>query len=145
MITNGTKLRIVDNSGAIWGRCIKVLLPKSSKGRRFGYTGSVIIITVLQTIVGSKIKKGEMYKALIVQTRKEEKRQKIVNKRGSNLVVGKRSFISGDNRKYEENCAVLIKVSNKNDWTPIGSRIKKGKMSELIERNKKCSKIVSIC
>lgn len=151
MITNGTKVKVVDNSGAVLGRCIRILYPKSSKGRRFGYTGSIIIITVLQTITGSKIKKGDLFKALVVQTKKEEKMVKIVSNKKEEIekgiVRGRKTNMSGCRRKYDENSVVLVKISPKNieDWTPIGSRIKKGRVSELIERNKKCSKIMSIC
>jgi large subunit ribosomal protein L14 len=71
MIQKGTFLNIIDNSGAKFGICIHVY---SGYKSRYAGIGSTILVSI-KTLrskrrVSSKIKKGEMYKALIVRTKK---------------------------------------------------------------------------
>lgn len=121
MISESTKVNIIDNSGAIQGKCIKILTPKSFYGRRIGKVGDTIVLTITKTISGSKIKTGDIMKALIVRTKK-----------GNFSYCGYREM-------FGDNCVVLIKQP----YIPIGSRIK-GPISEWLKRGKEYKKLVSI-
>jgi large subunit ribosomal protein L14 len=59
-----SKVKIIDNSGCLLGRCIKILKP----GKALATIGDIIIISVLKTSSGSSIVKGDIHKALIVRT-----------------------------------------------------------------------------
>lgn len=152
MISESTIVNVIDNSGALEGRCIKVILPKSFYGRRVGKIGDVIVLSVTKTWSGSKIKKGDVMRALIVRTKRMQdgNRSNIVRVRKEEdqqgIVFGKRSNIGGYRKNNGDNSVVLIKLGTKNrrDITPIGSRIK-GPISESLRIDKYSSKIVSIC
>ena len=95
MIITGTILRVIDNSGARFAQCIKVL-----KNHRFGRLGDKIIITVKKSIPNKKVKTHQIHTALIVRNsgwlrRKDGNRLKfipgacvIINKQ--NAPIGKR-------------------------------------------------------
>lgn len=97
-----TKVKIVDNSGAVEGRCIRVYGKKDK-----GFIGDTVLLSITSIAKGSSIKRGEKYKAMIVRVKKGE-----IN----------RPFVA----RWDENAVVLIK----GDFTPIGSRIK-GPISDL--------------
>lgn len=64
-----TKVKIVDNSGAIEGRCIKVY----GKSKKFkGYIGDIVLLSITNIAKGSSIKRGEKYKGMIVRIKKGE-------------------------------------------------------------------------
>ena len=65
MIGHLTKVKIVDNSGAVLGRCIRIFGNKQK-----GSVGDWVLLTITALAKGSSktIKKGEKYKALIVRT-----------------------------------------------------------------------------
>jgi len=60
-----SKVKILDNSGGLEGRCLKVL----KAGRAPGVVGDVIVISVIKISSGSLIQKGDVHKALIVRTK----------------------------------------------------------------------------
>lgn len=64
-----TKVKIVDNSGAIEGRCIKVYGKKDK-----AYIGDTILLSITNLAKGRQntIKRGEKYKAMIVRMKKGE-------------------------------------------------------------------------
>ena len=66
MIQMQTKLNVADNYGAKLVRCIKVL-----GGSKHMITGisDVIVVSVISVIPGSKVKKGQVMKAVIVRTK----------------------------------------------------------------------------
>jgi len=76
MIQQQTLLKVADNSGAKIVKCIKVL---GGFRRKFAYTGDVVVVSVLKlrnkSRSISKVKKGEIYKALIIRTKKELKKK----------------------------------------------------------------------
>jgi len=116
MISLLTRVEIIDNSGGIVGKCIKILKPHN---RKYGKVGDLILVSILKTIPTSKIRKGEIYKATIVRTKTTEVR-------------------------FEENGVVLVKTSPKTtELTPIGSSIK-GVIPGELKRKRGCSKIVAI-
>ena len=117
MIQQQTILDVADNSGAKKVQCIKVL---GGSRRRFASVGDVIVVSVKEAIPQSKVKKGEVARAVIVRTAREVKRP------------------DGSYIRFDGNSAVLI---NK-DLEPVGTRIFGPVAREL--RNRKFMKIVSL-
>jgi large subunit ribosomal protein L14 len=117
MIQMQTILDVADNSGAKKVGCIKIL---GGTRRRYAGLGDIIVVSIKDAIPNSKIKKGDVVKAVIVRTKKE---------------VGRPdgSFI-----KFDDNSAVLINPQG----DPIGTRIFGPVAREL--RAKKFMKIVSL-
>ena len=117
MIQTQTKLRVADNSGAKLLLCIKVL---GGSKRRYASVGDVIVTSVKEAIPNSKVKKGEVMRAVIVRTKKE-----IARKDGSYI-------------KFDDNSAVLVNQQNE----PLGTRIFGPVAREL--RAKNFMKIISL-
>ncbi len=117
MIQQTSVLDVADNSGAKKVYCIKVL---GGSRRRYASIGDVIIVSVREAIPGSKVKKGEVARAVIVRTKKE-------------LARSDGSFI-----RFDGNSAVLINKENE----PIGTRIFGPVAREL--RAKRFMKIISL-
>lgn len=117
MIQPETRLTVADNSGAKQLYCIKVL---GGSRRRYASVGDIIVVSVKEALPGSKVKKGDVMKAVVVRTAKE---------------VGRAdgSFI-----KFDDNSAVLIN----NAREPIGTRIFGPVAREL--RAKRFMKIISL-
>jgi large subunit ribosomal protein L14 len=117
MIQMQTSLVAADNSGAKRLSCIKVL---GGTRRRYASLGDVIIVSVKEAIPNSKVKKGDVMRAVIVRTVKEVRRQ------------------DGSYIKFDDNSAVLISPQNE----PVGTRIFGPVAREL--RAKKFMKIISL-
>jgi large subunit ribosomal protein L14 len=117
MIQPETRLSVADNSGAKEVSCIKVL---GGSKRRYASLGDVIVVSIKEAIPGSKVKKGDVAKAVIVRTVKE---------------VGR---VDGSYIRFDDNSAVLI---NK-DKEPVGTRIFGPVAREL--RARRFAKIVSL-
>src|SRR5208337_1995175 len=117
MIQQQTRLKVADNSGAKEVMCIKVL---GGTRRRYAYLGDVIVAGVKEAIPRSKVKKGDVVKAVVVRTKKTQKRA------------------DGTSIRFDENSAVIL--SNQNE--PIGTRIFGPVAREL--RAKNFTKIVSL-
>ncbi len=117
MIQQETVLNVADNSGAKKLMCIKVL---GGSKRRYASVGDIIVVTVKEAAPRSKVKKGDVKKAVIVRTRKELKRA------------------DGSYIRFDENAAVLINDAKE----PIGTRIFGPVAREL--RGKKFMKIISL-
>ncbi len=117
MIQTETRLRIADNSGAKVVSCIKVL---GGSKRRYAYVGDIIVVAVKEAMPNSKVKKGDVAKAVIVRTAKEIRRT------------------DGSHIKFDDNSAVLINPQSE----PIGTRIFGPVAREL--RGKNFMKIISL-
>ena len=117
MIQMQTILNVADNSGAKKVACIKVL---GGSKRRYASLGDIIVVSVKEAIPNSKVKKGDVMKAVIVRTVKEVKRP------------------DGSYLKFDDNSAVLIS----NQMEPIGTRIFGPVAREL--RAKQFMKIISL-
>jgi len=117
MIQMQTILDVADNSGAKKVGCIKIL---GGTRRRYASLGDVVVVSVKDAIPNSKIRKGDVVRAVVVRTKKE---------------VGRSdgSFI-----KFDDNSAVLINPQG----DPIGTRIFGPVAREL--RAKNFMKIVSL-
>jgi large subunit ribosomal protein L14 len=69
MIRTGTELKVIDNTGVKYVKCIKVLRVKSA-GSKIDYAkvGDLILVSVKILKPLEKIKKGQKFKALVVRT-----------------------------------------------------------------------------
>ena len=117
MIQMETNLDAADNSGARGLICIKVL---GGSKRRYASIGDVIKVSIKDAIPRSKVKKGEVYDALVVRTRKGVRRP------------------DGSLIRFDSNAAVLLN----NQLQPIGTRIFGPVTREL--RTEAFMKIVSL-
>ena len=117
MIQTESQLLVADNSGAKLIRCIKVI---GGSKRRYARIGDIIIVSIKDAIPRSKVKKGEVQRAVIVRTKKP-----LIREDGSSI-------------KFDSNSAVLLDKSNE----PIGTRIFGPVTREL--RKKNMMKIVSL-
>lgn len=117
MIQQESRLRVADNTGARELLCIRVL---GGTKRRYAGIGDVIVCSVKDAIPGGQVKKGEVVKAVIVRTVKENRRA------------------DGSYIKFDENAAVIIK----DDLEPRGTRIFGPVAREL--RDKRFMRIISL-
>jgi large subunit ribosomal protein L14 len=117
MIQMQTRLKVADNSGAKEVMCIKVL---GGSKRRFAAIGDIIVVSIKEALPNSKVKKGEVAKAVIVRT------------------IHKLRRADGSYIRFDDNSAVLIN----NNKEPIGTRIFGPVAREL--RAKQFVKIVSL-
>ena len=117
MIQTTTVLDVADNSGAKKVACIKVL---GGTKRRYASIGDVIVVSVKEAVVNSKVKKGDVARAVIVRTKREVKRP------------------DGSYIKFDNNSAVMVSKEGE----PIGTRIFGPVAREL--RAKKFMKIISL-
>jgi large subunit ribosomal protein L14 len=117
MIQMESVLDVADNSGAKVVQCIKVL---GGSKRRYAGLGDVIVVAIRDALPGSKVKKGERAKAVVVRTRREYRRA------------------DGSYIKFDDNSAVLINAQQ----DPIGTRIFGPVAREL--RGRGFMKIVSL-
>ena len=117
MIQMQSRLRVADNSGAKEVMCIKVL---GGTKRRWASIGDVIVVSIKDALPNSKVKKGDVAKAVIVRT------------------VHKLRRPDGSYIRFDDNSAVLINAAKE----PIGTRIFGPVAREL--RGKQFVKIVSL-
>jgi large subunit ribosomal protein L14 len=117
MIQMQSMLAAADNSGARELMCIKVL---GGSKRRYASVGDVIKVSIRDAIPRSKVKKGEVYHAVVVRTAKGVRRP------------------DGSLIRFDDNAAVLLN----NKLEPIGTRIFGPVTREL--RSERFMKIVSL-
>ena len=117
MIQMQSILEFADNSGAKRLMCIRVL---GGSKRRYAGLGDIIVASVKDSIPNSKVKSGDVVKAVIVRTTKEVRRA------------------DGSYIKFDRNAAVIL--DNKRE--PVGTRIFGPVAREL--RSGKFMKILSL-
>ncbi len=117
MIQNETVLNVADNSGARKVLCIRVL---GGSKRKYATVGDVIVVSVKDALPDSKVKKGDVLRAVVVRTKKEIHRP------------------DGTYIRFDDNSAVLIN----NQMEPLGTRVFGPVAREL--RAKKFMKIISL-
>ena len=117
MIQMQSILTAADNSGAKKLMCIKVL---GGSKRKYASVGDIIVVSVKEALPNSKVKKGDVKRAVIVRTKKELRRA------------------DGSYIKFDVNSAVLINEANE----PVGTRIFGPVAREL--RARRFMKIVSL-
>ena len=117
MIQMQSTLGVADNSGARKLQCIKVL---GGSQRRYAGIGDIIKVSVKDAIPRGKVKKGEVYNAVVVRTAKGIRRS------------------DGSTIRFDNNAAVLLN----SQLQPIGTRIFGPVTREL--RNERFMKIISL-
>jgi large subunit ribosomal protein L14 len=117
MIQMQTNLSVADNSGAKKVMCIKVL---GGSHRRYANIGDVIKVSIKDAIPRGRVKKGEVYNALVVRTRKGVRRP------------------DGSLIRFDGNAAVILNAQ----MQPVGTRIFGPVTREL--RGEKFMKIISL-
>jgi large subunit ribosomal protein L14 len=117
MIQMQTFLESADNSGAKRLQCIKVL---GASKRRTATVGDTIVVSVKEAVARSKVKRGEVHRAVVVRVKKPVRRE------------------DGSYVRFDDNAVVLL---NKQD-EPIGTRIFGPVAREL--RARKMARITSL-
>ncbi len=117
MIQMQTNLDVADNSGAKKVMCIKVL---GGSHRRYAGIGDIIKVSVKDAIPRGRVKKGDVYNALVVRTRKGVRRS------------------DGSVIRFDGNAAVILNTQ----LQPVGTRIFGPVTREL--RGEKFMKIISL-
>lgn len=117
MIQVQSRMNVADNSGAKEVMCIKVL---GGSKRRYASVGDIVVVSIKDALPNSKVKKGDVAKAVIVRTIHKIKRA------------------DGSYIRFDENSAVLVNANKE----PIGTRIFGPVAREL--RAKSFIKIVSL-
>lgn len=117
MIQMQSMLDVADNSGARKLCCIKVL---GGSKRKYAGVGDVIVCSVKEAMPNSKVKKGDVVRAVIVRTAKEINRP------------------DGSYIRFDKNSAVVVNAAGE----PVGTRIFGPVAREL--RAKQYMKIVSL-
>jgi large subunit ribosomal protein L14 len=117
MIQVNTKLEVADNSGAKVVECIKVL---GGSRRRYARLGDIVVVSVKECLPNTKVKKGDVMRAVVVRTAQEHRRP------------------DGTYIRFDQNSAVLINAQRE----PIGTRIFGPVAREL--RAKRFMRIVSL-
>jgi large subunit ribosomal protein L14 len=98
MIQMQSELDVADNTGARRVMCIKVL---GGSKRRYAGIGDIVVVSIKEAIPRSKVKKGQVIKAVVVRTRKGVRRS------------------DGSLVRFDGNAVVLLN----NNMEPIGTRI----------------------
>lgn len=117
MIQVQSRMNVADNSGAKEVMCIKVL---GGSKRRYASVGDIVVVSVKDALPNSKVKKGDVAKAVIVRT------------------IHKLKRADGSYIRFDENSAVLVNANKE----PVGTRIFGPVAREL--RAKSFVKIVSL-
>ena len=117
MIQNQSRMEVADNSGAKVIQCIKVL---GGSGRRYARIGDLIVASVKQAAPQSKVKSGEVVRAVVVRTAYTTQRS------------------DGTSIRFDTNAAVIVNPK----LELIGTRIFGPVGREL--RSKNFMKIVSL-
>lgn len=117
MIQMQSKLSVADNSGAKEVQCIKVL---GGSKRRYAGIGDVIKVSVKEAIPRGRVKKGEIFNAVVVRTKKGIRRP------------------DGSIIRFDTNAAVLLNAQ----LQPVGTRIFGPVTREL--RTENFMKIISL-
>ena len=117
MIQMQSELDVADNSGARKLMCIKVL---GGSHRRYAGIGDIVKVSIKEAIPRGRVKKGEVYNAVVVRTRKGVRR-------GDGSII-----------RFDGNAAVLLS----NQYQPIGTRIFGPVTREL--RSERFMKIISL-
>ena len=117
MIQMQTKLSVADNSGGVKAMCIKVL---GGSKRRYANIGDVIKVSIKEASPRGKVKKGDVYDAVVVRTAQGVRRA------------------DGSRIRFDNNAVVLLNTK----LEPVGTRIFGPVTREL--RNKQFRKIVSL-
>ena len=105
MVQQQTILNVADNSGAKKIMIIRVL---GGSKKRFGRLSDIVVASVKEAIPGGTVKKGDSVKAVIVRTRKEQRRD------------------DGSYIKFDDNACVIINNNSEPRATRIFGPVARG-------------------
>ncbi|MBP9993811.1 MAG: 50S ribosomal protein L14 [Bacteroidales bacterium] len=117
MLQQESRLAVADNSGAKEVLCIRVL---GGTKKRYARIGDVIVVSVKDALPSGNAKKGTVFKAVVVRTKKETRRA------------------DGSYIRFDDNACVLLNGQGE----MVGTRIFGPVAREL--REKQYMKIVSL-
>ena len=117
MIQMQSNLSVADNSGAHRVQCIKVL---GGSKRRYAGVGDIIKVSIKEAIPNSRVKKGDVYQAVVVRTKHGVRRT------------------DGSRIRFDSNAAVLLNAQ----FQPVGTRIFGPVTREL--RSERFMRIISL-
>ena len=117
MIQMQSNLSVADNSGARRVQCIKVL---GGSKRRYAGVGDIIKVSIKEAIPNSRVKKGDVYQAVVVRTKHGVRRT------------------DGSRIRFDSNSAVLLNAQ----FQPVGTRIFGPVTREL--RSERFMRIISL-
>ena len=98
MIQASTYLESADNTGAKKLFCIRVM---GGSNRKYAKLGDVVVVSIKEAIPNSKVEKGDVHLAVVVRTKKEQRRP------------------DGSYLRFDDNAAVLITKESE----PMGTRV----------------------
>ncbi len=98
MIQPQTMVEVADNTGAKKAQCIRVLGGSSQKYARLG---DVVVVAIKDATPEGNVKKGEVHRAVVIRTTKEQRRS------------------DGSYIRFDRNSVVLLRPSGE----PLGTRI----------------------
>lgn len=108
MLQELSRCKVADNSGALEVMIIRLFNKngKGATGKRFGYIGDIVKVSIKKAKPGGLVKKGEVHDAVIVRTAKESRRP------------------DGSYIRFDGNALVILKkAEKKGDREMMGSRI----------------------
>jgi large subunit ribosomal protein L14 len=115
MIQQETVVRIADNSGAKKALVIRVL---GGSKRRYARIGDIVVVAVKDALPDGTVKKGDVAKAVIVRTTKEERRR------------------DGSYIRFDENAAVIINDAGEPRATrifgPVGRELREKRFMKIV-------------
>ena len=115
MIQQETVVRIADNSGAKKALVIRVL---GGSKRRYAGIGDIVVVAVKDALPDGTVKKGDVAKAVIVRTTKEQRRR------------------DGSYIRFDENAAVIISDSGEPRATrifgPVGRELREKRFMKIV-------------
>jgi len=115
MIQQETVVRIADNSGAKRALVIRVL---GGSKRRYARIGDIVVVAVKDALPDGTVKKGDVAKAVIVRTTKEQRRR------------------DGSYIRFDENAAVIISDSGEPRATrifgPVGRELREKRFMKIV-------------
>lgn len=115
MIQQESIVRVTDNSGAKEALCIRVL---GGSRRRYARMGDIIVVTIKDALPSSTVKKGEVTKAVVVRTAREQRRK------------------DGSYIRFDDNAAVLINEQGEPRATrifgPVGRELREARFMKIV-------------
>ena len=115
MIQQETVVRIADNSGAKRALVIRVL---GGSKRRYAGIGDIVVVAVKDALPDGTVKKGDVAKAVIVRTTKEQRRR------------------DGSYIRFDENAAVIISDNGEPRATrifgPVGRELREKRFMKIV-------------
>lgn len=119
MIFSRTVLKVADNSGAKYVRCLRILKTTSASGKKYyAKVGDIILVSVRFIRSDKKIKKGSVFKAIVVRTKKWQSRIE------NSVLLNENAVVLLDSKK-------MIPIGTR-IFGPIARELRKRKMFKIL-------------